>query len=753
MSAIFDPLGLITPVTILGRMIFQDVTRLKLAWDELVPIDVLQKWNVWIQSLKDLHFLQIPRCIKPAIFDEAVIQLHFFCDASLKAYGGCCYIRCIDKEGRIHTGLIMSKARVAPMKYHTIPRLELQSAVVVAKMSSMLAKQLDLSVVQTYFWTDSQIVLKYIQNDSRRFHTFVANRVSTICELTDQRNWFHISGKENPADMLTRGEDPRSMDIDKWLFGPSFLRSYASEWPKSKVESVLLADDPEVKSNGGSVSKSFATQVVDHPLDAMIGRYSSWYKLKRAVAWLLRLKLRLQNKPISGSKLSVKEINDAEIQIIRHVQMQCYEQEIAHLENDQGLGKSSVIKDLSPVLDPNGIICVGGRIKHAKVSDLKRNPYVIPHSHPVARMIVNDLHNVAHLGVEWTLSLLRAKYWITRARVLIKSVKSACITCRKLYAAPCKQKMSDLPAERLESGHPPFHYTGVDCFGPFYVKVGRSNVKRYGCVFTCLTTRAVHIEKLYTLETDSFLNGFRKFVSRRGMPAKVWSDNGLNFVGSQNEIVKSMQEIDINKVQDYSVQNGVKWSFIPPNAPHMGGIWERIVGVIKRVLSSLLMGDHARLTDEILDCVFCEVEAIVNSRPITKVSDSCNDPSALTPNHLLLMKDGPVLPPGVFKQNDMYKRRWKYVQHVSNEFWKRWLKEYLPELQKRSKWLKICENVGVGDLVLVVGENTPRYVWPIGVVSKVKKSDDGLVRSVTVRTKTSELCRPIHKIVLLESHL
>jgi len=261
------------------------------------------------------------------------------------------------------------------------------------------------------------------------------------------------------------------------------------------------------------------------------------------------------------------------------------------------------------------------------VSDLKRHPYIIPHSHPVARLIINDLHNVAHLGVEWTLSLLRAKYWITRARVLIKSVKLTCITCRKLYAAPCGQKMSDLPSERLESGHPPFHYIGVDCFGPINVKVGRANVKRYGCVFTCLNTRAVHIEKLYTLETDSFLNGFRKFVSRRGMPSKVWSDNGLNFVGSNNEIAKCMKEIDIGKVQSYGVQNGIEWSFIPPNAPHMGGIWERIVGIIKIILSALLMGDEARLTDEIIDCVFCEVEAIVNSRPITKFSDSSDDPS------------------------------------------------------------------------------------------------------------------------------
>ena len=749
-SAIFDPLGLIAPITVVGRMIFQDVTRLKLSWDECVPLDVLQRWNAWIQSLVDLHFLRIPRCIKPRMFDDCIVQLHCFCDASLKAYGGCAYIRCVNKHGVIHTSLVMSKARVAPLKYHSVPRLELQGAVLVSKMASVLLRELDLPIVECFFWTDSQIVVKYIQNDSRRFHTFVANRVSMICELTDSQRWFFVEGKQNPADLLTRGEDPKSLDLDLWLRGPKFLRSYASDWSVSRVTPNLKSDDPEVRRD--YVSRSLATRVGEHPLDTLISYHCSWYKLKRAVAWLLRVKARLVRKVRNfvSSNLTLNELQFAEVEIIKHVQAQRYNDEISRLLRGEHVHKSSSLRDLSPQMNCDGIMCVGGRLKNARITDSKKHPFIVPHDHHVARIIVNDLHNVAHLGVEWTLSMLRSKYWVTKARVLIKSVKSACVTCKKLYSAPCVQKMGDLPAERLEPGHPPFYFVGIDCFGPFQVKIGRSHVKRYGCLFTCMNTRAVHIEMLYSLETDSFLNGFRKFVSRRGIPGKVWSDNGLNFVGANNEIAKCMKELKVDQILNYSVKHGFEWIFNPPNAPHMGGIWERLVRTIKRILSALLVGVETKLCDEVLGTIFCEVEAIVNSRPITKVSDRNDDLAALTPSHLLLLREGPTAPPGVFKQSDMYKRRWRYVQHICNEFWKRWLKDYLTELQRRSKWHKVSENVKVGDLVLLLGENTPRCLWPMAIVTSVKVGDDGLVRSVSVRTRASELIRPIHKIVLLE---
>ncbi|XP_014677289.1 PREDICTED: uncharacterized protein LOC106817151 [Priapulus caudatus] len=294
--------------------------------------------------------------------------------------------------------------------------------------------------------------------------------------------------------------------------------------------------------------------------------------------------------------------------------------------------------------------------------------------------------------------------------------------------------MADLPPERLEHSKPPFTYIGLDCFGLFYVKLGRSEVKRYGCVFTCLTTRAVHIEKLNILETDAFLNGFRRFMSRRGQPEKVWSDNGTNFTGGQAELSRSMSQLNKDMIYSHCARKDIVWVFNPPHASHMGGIWERMIRSIRKVLNALLRGNH-RLTDEVLETLFCEVENIINSRPITKSSDDVSDSRALTPNHLLLLRDGATLLPGKFGSSGMYPRRWRHVQHLADQFWRKWVKEYLPELQRRSKWIVQSRNIKIGDLLLVVNENTPRGLWPLGLVIEVNKGRDGLVRSAKVRTK------------------
>jgi len=392
---------------------------------------------------------------------------------------------------------------------------------------------------------------------------------------------------------------------------------------------------------------------------------------------------------------------------------------------------------------------VGGRLKHLDASKYVKNPIIIPHQHGVAWMIIRDVHNVAHLGVEWTLSMVRKKFWITRSRALIKSIKSQCVVCKRLFGKPQVQKMADLPEERLESGNIPFTKAGVDCFGPFLCKQGRSEVKRYGLLVTCLSIRAIHIEMLYDMSTDSFLNGFRRFVSRRSTPELVLCDNGTNFVGAQSEVDRAKSELDFKKIAQYGQQTNMEWKFNPPGAAHMGGVWERMIGTTKKVLVAILK--NTRLCDDVLCTVFAEAEAIVNGRPLTKVSDDVDDMSPLTPNHLLLLHQGPAPVPGVFSEGDQYRKKWRFVQHVANQFWTRWKREYIPSLQKRKKWQDQQQNVKVGDLILLVEENLPRRVWPLGLVTEVIMGRDGLVRSVRVRTRVSNLVRPITKIVSLEA--
>ena len=303
----------------------------------------------------------------------------------------------------------------------------------------------------------------------------------------------------------------------------------------------------------------------------------------------------------------------------------------------------------------------------------------------------------------------------------------------------------------MASSSPPFTFVGVDCFGPFVVKRARSLVKRYGVMFTCLAIRAVHIEVIHSLDTNSFLHALRRFIARRGQPEVIRSDNGGNFVSGEREIRAAIEEWNQQKIQRFLVQQNIDWLFNPPSGSHHGGVWERCIRTARKLLVALLK--QPTVDDECLATVMCEVESIMNSRPLTKVSDDPMDLEALTPNHLLLLRPGPSLPPGIFKEADSYsKRRWKQAQYLSDIFWRRWLKEYLPEMQRRQKWTKSQRNFAIGDIVLLVDNNLPRSSWSLGRIIAVKpNSKDNYVRRVILRTKHTILERPIDKIVFLEA--
>ena len=757
-SAIFDPLGVIGPAVLTGKLLFQDATSRKLNWDDGVPSDIEVSWKLWTQSLERISELRIPRCVKPCEFNDSAIELHHFSDASLQAYGCCSYIRCINRNGNVHVALVMSKNKVAPLKRLTIPRLELQAAVLSVKVDAFLKSELDIAVLRSYFWVDSEVVLKYIANDCRRFHIFVGNRVSVIRQLSEPDQWHHVSGKDNPADLVTRGQSYDNIDMARWFSGPDFLRGYKSEWQMSGVDKDDLGEDPEVRKNpittcGNAVNvhngHECSSGEFENPLDRIMTHYSSWYRMKRCLAWWVRFLQVLKREAVVG-RLSVEDISHAGDRLIRRNQSCVYSQEIDRLAAGELVKTSSSLMRLSPYLDARGVLRVGGRLNEIEAGTDRKHPIIIHGNDVIAGAIVKDIHCVAHVGVEWCLSIARKTFWIVKARPLIKRIVKSCVTCRRLYAKPCEQLMADLPKERVQSGKPPFSHVGIDVFGPFYVKLMRSEVKRYGCIYTCFNTRAVHIEILHTLETESFLNSFRRFIARRGYPEVVFSDNGTNFVGGEAELRRSMNEISEKYVHAYATQRDITWHFNPPAASHMGGVWERMIGVIRRVLQATLPRS-VRLTDEILQTVLCEVECIVNGRPLTKLSDDPSDLTPLTPNHLLLMRSCPNLPPGKFDKGDEYRRRWRHVQHLANQFWRKWIKMYLPELQKRSKWSRVNVNVKIGDLVLITEEMTPRSLWPLALVKDISKGRDGLVRSIRLKTQASELVRPITKVVLLEA--
>ncbi|XP_071948920.1 uncharacterized protein [Antedon mediterranea] len=633
---------------------------------------------------------------------------------------------------------------------------KLQAALLAARLDTMIREELkEIKIDQSVCWTDSTCVLRYLSNDETRFKTYVGNR---ILSRTNKDQWRFVNSAENPANLASRGMTAEEMmTSEMWYCGPKFLTQNDSKWPEMPDDLALRMNDPEVKGVTALVVAEINTT-----LDEITSQFSSWKTLSRVTGWVLRFTNNLKNvkhKKTTVQKrtsnqvvepLSVDELKEAELVLIRRAQKRSYPEEFRSLETGKTIKSTSPLIRLDPKLE-NGVLKVGGRLSMADVSGDLKHQIILPRSSDLTILILRHYHNcTGHSGVNHVLSELRQIYWPVGGRTMIKGISRKCVQCRRRNAPTAHQKMADLPAERVTPAHPPFTFVGIDCFGPFKVKNARSVLKRYGVIFTCLSIRAVHLEVASSLDTNSFLNAYRRFVARRGVPKHIRSDNGGNFIMGQKELRSAINDWNQGQIHQYLSQNHVEWKFNPPAASHQGGVWERCIRTVRKVLSSLM--EEQTINDETLQTLFCEVETIVNGRPITKVSDDPKDNEALTPNHLLLLRAGPSLPPGRFVADDCYvRRRWRQTQYLADVFWRRWLREYLPALQERQKWCKKQQNVANGDIVLVHDPSVPRCSWPLARVIEVLQNDsDGMVRSVRLKTSVGTLVRPITKIILLE---
>jgi hypothetical protein len=460
-----------------------------------------------------------------------------------------------------------------------------------------------------------------------------------------------------------------------------------------------------------------------------------------------------------ANQITLVEMKNSARAIVKLVQLEFFPREILALSTEKGIKSSSRLVNLCPVLK-NGVLCVGGRLRHAPITSEAINPMIVPNEHHIAALIISYFHHVlGHAGREHVLSTVRQRYWILNARALTRQILHQCITCRKNNESPMSQKMGDLPGARLTPYEPPFTFTGLDIFGPFTVKRGRSSQKIYGCIFVCFTTRAVHIEYVGSLETDTFILALRRFISVRGAAKELWSDNGTNFTGGERELGLLMREWDQRAIIKAAHEKGVewhfqpfkKWHFQPPTESHMSGVWERLIRSVRKVMKAILGHPHAFVDRETLRTLFAEVVGILNTRPLCPSSDDPKDMEALTPSHFLQQRQGLAIPPGVFEDSEMFSRKkWKRAQVLANQFWARWVREYLPILQVRKMWLVPKRNLQVNDLVLVVDSTQPRSHRNLGHVTKVFPGTDGLVRTAEVKTQSSLLVRPIAKLCLLE---
>ena len=793
--SVYDPLGFVAPLILVGKRILQDLCQNNADWDDPICDELRPRWERWRSELHTLENLRIPRCFKPERFGHVkTAELHHFSDASLLGYGQCSYLRLISENDQIHCSLVMGKARVTPLKPVTIPRLELTAAVVSVKISQWLGEELDYQGVSEYFWTDSQVVLGYISNTTSRFHVFVANRLQQIHDHTKPQQWQYINSQSNPADAASRGLRAQQLvdDDTRWLRGPDFLwQPFPYQVQIESKPQPLDPGDPEVKkvtSLMTHTSKGYPSHFETSRLD----RFSNWFRAKRAIAVCLRFKCCLKKgkkskgiKPACYQPVNMEEIGRAEKEIIGCLQYEHFKDEIQALSTLQtggefrnrkkakqrnlDLKKCSSLYRLDPYLDTDGLLRVGGRLRNASISEGAKHPVILPRRSHITQLILQYCHEaIKHQGSGMTHNEVRQRgYWIIGGTSAVSYLVSRCVICRRLRSIPQKQKLADLPQDRVEPAAP-FTYSAVDYFGPFFVKEGRKEVKRYGVIFTCMASRAIHIETANSLETDAFINALRRFQAERGPVRQLRSDCGTNFIGAHRELKGGLKEMNEDKIRARLLEDNCEWisfKFNPPSASHMGGSWERQIRTVRNILASMLEESGRQLDDESFRTLMKEIQAIVNSRPLALNDMSSTDsPQPLTPNHLLTMKTKVLMPPpGIFLREDLYlRKRWRRVQHLANLFWERWRKEFLQGLQLRKKWTKPQRNLQKGDIVMLKDENVPRNSWRLARVQDVFPSKDCLVRKVKLAIASSSLDkqgrriggthyleRPIHKLVLI----
>ena len=750
-ASLYDPLGFLSPFVLRGKLILQEMCRDNLEWDDPLPERMISRWASWLLDLTGLSRVQIARCYVPPSFGEVVkVELHHFSDASTIGYGQCSYLRLTDANGNVQCSLTAAKGRVTPLRPMTIPRLELQAAVLSVKTAKFLERELNYGSMEHYFWSDSQIVLAYIANDATRFHVFVANRIQQIREFTAVSQWRYVPSKENPADHASRGLDLDGIVESNWLHGPSFL------WQSSVLPEEIVCDIPE---DDVEVRSCRATSAKEHPyssFESKVQRFSSKDALVRGIAVLVRWRESRGKKIVS----KLESLKIAENYVIGRIQKEHFSRPSHPLKN--------TLKQLNVFTDDQGVQRVGGRSQRSCSDEGCKHPVVLPRDSHFAKLVALHCHEkIAHQGRMFTIHEIRANgFWIIGMRGVVASLIRRCTTCIRYRGNPQEQMMADLPEERVQPS-PPFSYCGVDCFGPFLVKDGRREMKRYGLIVTCLASRAVHLETLDDLSTNSFINALRNVIAIRGNIRLIRCDQGTNFVGASKELRAAWKEMNSDLIAAKMLEKDCEFKFNPPSSSHRGGVWERQIRTVRSVLNGMLKRTQ-RLTTSALRTFLYEVMAIVNSRPLSvECLESADGPLPLTPNRILTMKSASILPPpGAFEDADMYvQKRWRSVQRLADEFWQLWRREYLATLQARRVWQKRRDNVAVGDIVLLRDDQAFRSEWKMARVVDAFQSDDGLVRSAKLKMASSSrdssgkptsssvfLFRPVQKMILLVKH-
>ena len=722
LASIFDPLVLASPVTLVGKLLFRECCEQSLPWDKELPKEILNRRKRFEEALPESLEYQRSLCRYEEPIDA--IDLHAFGDSSGGGSAAVVYVVIYQRSG-ISQGLLAAKGRLAKKGY-TIPRLELVSAHMAANMVHNVKLALKgFPIRNIYGWLDSTVALHWI-NGEGNYKQFVANRVKRIREKA-YMIWRHVRTNENPADIASRGAKAKQLG-ERWWKGPEWL-SVQENWPEELQTEPIAQTEAEAKA----IKEVLSLTVEERSrLEEALEKHGFWITM-RITAWINRFVNNCKKRKelrISGP-LTAAETERATNQWVQRVQANC--------EKTSRFNEDKLILNLQKNAD--GLYECRGRIQG-------NYPIFLPFEAGFSEELVKDAHLLTiHGGVGLTMELVRRHYWIPKLRQLVKRVINKCYGCKRFHAiAFLKPPEGNLPRDRTE-GTRPFQIVGIDYAGPILYRHVNKLCKAYILLVSCSLTRAIHLELVPNQKIEELTRCLKRFVARRGRQEKIYSDNGRTFVAGAKWIRKVMKE---EKLQDFLAHQEIKWQFNLSRAPWWGGQFERMVGLVKQSFYKCI--GRANLSWKELEEVLLDVEVTLNNRPLSYIEDDIQLP-ILTPNVMIYGQSNLIPEEDVNNEEEAHMRkRAKYLKRCKDTLWRRWTGEYISALRERhnlkhkTKGRKIKE----GDVVLIKGEERNRGKWKIGIVVKLIRGRDGIVRAAKLRTGTSHIERAVQHLYPME---